>query len=194
MSAESVQKLTPFIPQNLRLDIFASLWEEYRDREILAREIGCTSSMVNRWLDGRKAPNNKYMPQILSLALECSPKVREVLREEVLEPIGSLLTGLGVSYEGKVNGDLGKIMNVVDEKSQQVLSYLGQNRHAEVSELAELIGAKPDKETLSPLMESINLTARQILGRDIVGFRAFKIDPATRERVFFSWWLDESPL
>ncbi len=37
---EVAQKLTRFIPQNVRLDIFVSLWEEYRDEGELAREIG----------------------------------------------------------------------------------------------------------------------------------------------------------
>ncbi len=190
---EAAQRLTPFIPQNLRLDIFASLWEEYRNVGKLASELGCKPALVNRWLKEGKAPNDKYMPRILSLALR-SHKVRELLQREVLEQIGSLLADLDIFPERKAEGDLGKILDAVDEKSRQILWHLWWNRHAEIGELAELTGAETDMEVLSRLKESINLTARRILGKEIVSFQSSKVDSVTREKVLFSWWLEEGLL
>jgi len=190
---EAVQKLTPFIPQNLRLDIFASLWEEYRDEGKLANELGCKPALVNKWLKEGKAPNDKYMPRILSLALH-SHKVKELLQRDVLEQMENLLADLDIFPERKAEGDLGKILDAVDEKSRQILWYLWWNRHAEIGELAELTGAETDMEVLSRLKESINTAAKRILGREIVSFQSSKIDPVTGEKVLFSWWLEDGLL
>jgi len=190
---EAVQKLTPFIPQNLRLDIFASLWEEYRNVGKLANELGCKPALVNKWLKEGKAPNDKYMPRILSLALR-SHKVRELLRRDVLEQMEDLFADLNVFPERKAEGELGKILDAVDEKSRQILWHLWWNRHAEIGELAELVRAETDMEVLSRLKESINPAARRILGREIVGFESSKIDPVTGEKVLFSWWLEDGLL
>jgi len=194
MMKEVAQKLAPFIPQNLRLDIFASLWEGYRNVGELANELGCKPALLDKWLKEGKAPNDKYMPQILFLALQRSPKVREMLRVEVLEQIESLFANLSIFPEKKANGDLNKILDVVDEKSRQILWYLWWNRHAEIGELVELTKAESDMEVLSRLKESINLTAKRILGKEIVSFQSSKVDPVTGEKVLFSWWLEEGSL
>ncbi len=190
---EAAQRLTPFIPQNLRLDIFASLWEEYRDAGKLANELDCKPAVVNKWLKEGKSPNDKYMPRILSLALH-SHKVRELLQRDVLEQIGSLLADLDIFPERKAEGDLGRILDVVDGKSRQILWYLWWNRHAEIGELAELTGAETDMEVLSRLRESINTAAKRVLGKEIVSFQSSKVDPVTGEKVLFSWWLEEDLL
>jgi len=193
MTEEAVQKLTPFIPQNLRLDIFASLWEEYKNVGELANELGCKPALVNKWLKEGKAPNDKYMPRILSLALR-SHKVRELLQRDVLEQLENLLADLDIFPERKAEGNLGKILDAVDEKSRQILWHLWWNRHAEIGELAELVRAETDMEVLSRLKESINLTAGRILGKEIVSFESSKIDPVTGEKVLFSWWLEDGLL
>ncbi len=194
MMKEVAQKLTPFIPQNLRLDIFISLWEEYRDKERVAEELGCKPALVSRWLKEGKAPSDKYMPQVLSLALNRSAKVREMLRMEVLEPIENLSAELGTFPERKAEGDLGKVLDAVDEKNRQILWYLWWNRHAEIGELAELVRAENDMDVLSRLKELINTAAKRILGKDIVSFQSSKIDSITGEKVLFSWWLEDSLL
>ena len=185
--------MTPFIPQDLRLDIFASLWEEYRDVGKLANELGCKPALVNKWLKEGKVPNDKYMPGILSLALP-SHKVRELLRRDVLEQMENLLADLDIFPERKAEGDLGRILDAVDEKSQQILWYLWWNRHAEIGELAELVRAETDMEVLSRLKESINAAAKRILGKEIVSFQSSRVDPVTGEKVLFSWWLEEGLL
>jgi hypothetical protein len=187
---EVVQKLTPFIPQKLRLDIFVSLWEEYKNVEKLASALGCKPAQVTKWLKEGKAPSEKYMPRILSLALR-SHKVRGLLRRDVLEQVENLFADLNIFPERK--GDLGKILDVMDEKSRQILWYLWWNHHAEIGELTELTEAETDMEVLSRL-KSINLTAKQILGKEILSFQSSKVDPVTGEKVLFSWWLDEGLL
>jgi hypothetical protein len=191
---EVAQKLTPFIPQNLRLDIFASLWEEYRNAEELARELGCKPALVHKWLKEGKAPNNNYMPRILSLALQRSQGVREMLRGEVLESIGSLFGELGIFPQKRAPGDLGEILWFLDEKSRQILWYLWWNRHAEIGELTRLVEAESDMEILSRIKQVINPAAQDVLGKEIVRFENSKIDPVTDERVLFSWWLEEGLL
>jgi len=194
MMKEAVQKLTPFIPQNLRLDIFVSLWQEYRDKEKLAKELGCKPSLVDKWLREGKTPNDKYMSQILSLALRRPDRAREILQREVLEPIENLFAELGIFPEKRAEGNLGKIMDVVDEKSRQILWYLWWNRHAEIGELAQLTRAETDMEVLSRIKQAINPAAQDVLGKEIIRFENSKIDPVTGENVVFSWWLEESLL
>lgn len=189
-----VEELVPFIPKNLRLDIFASLWEEYRDEVKLANELGCKLALVGKWLKEGKVPNDKYMPQVLSLALQRSGRVREMLQREVLEPIGSLFAELGIFPEKKAEGDLGEILWFLDEKSRQILWYLWWNRHAEIGELAQLTGAETDMEVLSRIKQVINPAAQDILGKEIVRFENSRIDPITGEKVLFSWWLKEGLL
>lgn len=191
---EAIQKLPPFIPQNLRLDILASLWEECRDRGQLARGLGCKPALVDRWLKEGEAPSNEYMPQILFLGLQRSSRVREILRVEVLQQIEDIFAEIDVFHEGKPGVDLGRVLDVVDERSQQILWYLWWSRHAEIGELVELTQADSDMDILSRIRGMINPAARDILGREIVKFESSRIDPVTGERVLSSWWLEEGSL
>jgi hypothetical protein len=191
---EVAQKLTRFIPQNVRLDMFVSLWEEYRDEGELARGLGCKPALVNKWLREGKAPNDKYMPQILSLALGRCGRVREMLQREILEPIENLFVELGIFSEKRTGGDLSEILWFLDEKSRQILWYLWWNRHAEIGELAQLTEAETDMEVLSRIKQAINPAAEDILGEEIVKFENSKVDPITGKKVLFSWWLAEGLL
>jgi hypothetical protein len=189
-----VKELTPFIPQNLRLDIFVSLWEEYKDKGELARELDCKPALVDKWLKEGKAPNSKYMPQIFSLALQRSHKVRQILHKEVLEPILNLMAVLATLGDKKASGDLGEILWFLDKKSRQILWYLWWNRHAEVGKLAQLTEAKTDMEVLSRIRQVINPAAQDILGKEIIRFENSKIDTVTGEKILFSWWLEDGLL
>jgi len=191
---EAVQKLTPFIPQNLRLDILASLWEEYGDEGELAREVGCKPALMDRWLRAGEPPSDKYTPQILFLALQRSSRVREILRAEVLEQIEDIFAEIDVSHEEKTDVDLGRVLDAVDEKSRQILWYLWWSRHAEIGELVELTKADSDMDILSRIRDVINPAARLALGREIVKFESSRIDPVTGERVLSSWWLEDGSL
>ena len=88
--------------------------------------------------------------------------------------------------------DLTQLLEVLDEKSRAILWHLWWHRHAEISELRDIIDVPGDFEVLNRLKEVINGKAQQLWGKPIVGFEQSKIDPLTGEKVLFSWWfLDE---
>lgn len=87
---------------------------------------------------------------------------------------------------------LTQFLEVFDEKSRAILWYLWWHRHAEISELRDIIDAPGDFEVLHRLKEVINGKAQQLWGKPIVGFEQSKTDPVSGEKVLFSWWfLDE---
>jgi HSP20 family molecular chaperone IbpA len=98
--------------------------------------------------------------------------------------IGTVLT--------KTNKVLSQLLDVLDEKSRAILWYLWRNRHAEISELRELINATGDFEILYRLKEVINEQSQRLWGRSVVSFEQSRMDSRIGEMVLFSWWfLDE---
>jgi HSP20 family molecular chaperone IbpA len=86
---------------------------------------------------------------------------------------------------------LTQLLQVLDEKSRALLWYLWWHRHAEISELRDLIDAT-DFEVLYRLKEVINEQAQKLWGRPIVSFEQSRMDSRNGETVLFSWWfLDE---
>jgi len=87
---------------------------------------------------------------------------------------------------------LAQLVEALDEKSRAMLWHLWWYRHAEISELRELIDAPGDFEVLHRLKGVINEKAEVLWGRPIVGFEQSKNDPLTGQKILFSWWfLDE---
>lgn len=73
-----------------------------------------------------------------------------------------------------------------------MLWHLWWHRHADISELRELIDAASDFEVLYRLKEVINEQALKLWGRPVVSFEQARIDSLSGEKVLFSWWfLDE---
>jgi HSP20 family molecular chaperone IbpA len=98
--------------------------------------------------------------------------------------------GTGTVITRTKNG-LTQLLQVLDEKSRAILWYLWWHRHAEISELRELIDAT-DFEVLYRLKEVINEQAQRLWGRPIVSFEQSRMDSRNGETVLFSWWfLDE---
>jgi len=184
---ELTEELSKFIPANLRLDILTYLWEEYKNRENLAKEIGCKASTIKQWLRLGQVPKNRHMPKMLLLGIKHCPRIRELLRKEVLQKVSYLFSNLGILR--KEAKDFTALLDVLDEKSRAIIWWLWWNRHAEISELAELTEAPTDMEILTRLKEVINPVAKRIFGREIVEFADSRIDPVTGEKVLFSWWL-----
>jgi hypothetical protein len=88
--------------------------------------------------------------------------------------------------------DLARLVEALDERSRAILWHLWWYRHAEISELRELIDAPSDFEILQRLKKVINEKAKVLWGRPIVGFEQSRIDSLTGQKVLFSWWfLDE---
>ena len=94
--------------------------------------------------------------------------------------------------KSKIKGDLAQLLEVLDEKSRAILWHLWWHRHAEISELRNLIDAPSDFEVLHRLKDVINEKTQRLWGKPIVGFEQSKTDPVSGEKVLFSWWfLDE---
>jgi hypothetical protein len=93
------------------------------------------------------------------------------------------------SHSDSVN--MNQVMNMLDEKSVQILIYLAKERHAGIRKLADLIDASFDMEVLVKIREEINAKARKTTGRPLVIFKPSKLDPLTGEKITFSWWLNE---
>jgi len=92
----------------------------------------------------------------------------------------------------KTKKELAQFLEVLDEKSRAILWYLWWHRHAEISELREIIDATGDFEVLYRLKEVINEQSQRLWGRPIVSFEQSRTDSRSGEMVLFSWWfLDE---
>jgi len=92
----------------------------------------------------------------------------------------------------KTKKGLAQLPQALDEKSRAILWHLWWHRHAEISELRELIDAASDFEVLYRLKEVINEQSQRLWGRPIVSFEQSRIDSLSGEKVLFSWWfLDE---
>ena len=87
---------------------------------------------------------------------------------------------------------LDQLLQVLDEKSRAILWHLWWHRHADISELRELIDAASDFEVLYRLREVINEKSLRLWGRPIVSFEQSKMDSRSGAIVLFNWWfLDE---
>ena len=87
--------------------------------------------------------------------------------------------------------DVNMLVNAVDEKSKQIVTYFLRERHAGIRKLADLIHASSDMEVLIRIREIINPKAQQIIGGPLITFERSKIDLFTGEKIAFSWWLNE---
>jgi len=188
---ELTQRLTLFIPSNLRLDIFAFLLETYKNKKNLTQDIGCKASTLSRWTRDGQIPGDKYMPKILALAIERSKRAKELLQKEVFKEIDCIQSELNFP-KNKSEGKLHQLLEVLDDKSRVILWYLWWNRHAPIDKLSDLINAENDFDVLSRLKDNINVRSKNILGRPVVSFEESKVDPVTGGKVIFNWWfLDE---
>jgi HSP20 family molecular chaperone IbpA len=89
------------------------------------------------------------------------------------------------------SGNTDQLINAVDEKSRQIITYFLREQHAGIRKLADLIHASSDMEVLIRIREIINPKARQIIRIPLITFERSKIDPFTGEKIAFSWWLNE---
>ena len=83
------------------------------------------------------------------------------------------------------------LVNGVDEKSKQIVTYLARERHARIKELTDLICASSDMEVLMRIREIINPKAQEITVKPAIKFERSKIDPLTGGKIVFNWWINE---
>jgi len=119
----------------------------------------------------------------------------ELLGFKVNPITGKLERTMAIEYQAKGNAVsltekvLSQLLEVLDKKSRAILWHLWWHRHAEISELRDIIDAPGDFEVLHRLKEVINGKAEKLWGKPIVGFEQSKTDPLSGEKVLFSWWL-----
>jgi len=89
------------------------------------------------------------------------------------------------------SGNINQLINTVDERSRQIITYFLRERHAGIRKLADLICASSDMEVLIRIREVINQRARELMGEPLLTFKHAAIDPLTGEKIAFSWWLNE---
>ncbi|MFQ5886463.1 MAG: hypothetical protein ACE5II_04425, partial [Anaerolineae bacterium] len=82
-----------------------------------------------------------------------------------------------------------RVMEELDPESAAIVSYLWENRHATIDELAELIAASTHMDVLLKIKRVINPTAERITGNPLLTFQRSRVDPLTGEKVLFSWWV-----
>lgn len=90
----------------------------------------------------------------------------------------------------KIDEDsINKVAQKLDPDSQEILSYLRQNRYARIDELAEVIKAPNHMDVLLRIKRVINPTAEEVIGSPLLSFEESKVDDGTGERIPFSWWI-----
>jgi len=188
METETIKRLSMFLPLDIKLNFFNLLLQHFKDKKILANEIGCSINLVNKCSKGEI--DEKYFSKILALALECCPESESLLKGSLSE-IKNLCTNLGILKEEKTS-KVNQLMRALDEKSKEIILHVWKNRYAKINELSNLISAPNDAYTLTKIREVINPIAKNSLGKPILIFEECKIDPITSNKVLFSWWLPDT--
>ena len=185
----TVQRLSEFLPPDLRMKILSLVKEHHKDRTMRERDMGLRLQEINA------GALTDYFPRILAFALINIPRVREVLRKDLLGDVGSLCEDLGIviSEEGKWKGrqksQLDRFLAQIDGKSKEIVWYLLRNRYAGIRDLSDLIGAKADNDVLTRIREVINPIAKKYLKKEILEFKHSAIDESSGKKVIFKWWL-----
>ncbi|MBU3912592.1 MAG: hypothetical protein KKE50_00720 [Nanoarchaeota archaeon] len=183
----TVKRMSMFLPSDIKLSFFNLLLQHFKDKKILAKEIGCSIKSLDKWSKGEI--DDKYFSKILALALEL-PEAKSLLKESFNE-ITDLCTNLSILKEEKTS-KVNQLMRALDEKSKEIIMHVWKNRYAKISEISTLISSPNDACTLTKIREVINPIAKNILGKPILLFEESKIDPITSNKVLFSWWLSDS--
>lgn len=185
----TVQRLSEFLPPDLRMKILSLVKEHHKDGNVFEREVGLRLQEIN------EGALSDYFPRILAFALINIPLVREVIRKDLLGEIGSLCEDLGIviSEEGTLKGRQKKQLDLflehIDGKSREIVWYLLRNRYAGIRDLSDLIGASADNEVLTRIREVINPTATTYLKKEILEFKQSAIDESSGKKVIYKWWL-----
>jgi len=82
-----------------------------------------------------------------------------------------------------------RIAEELDSDSRAILTYLWQNEHSRIEELAELIKAPTHMSVLLRIKEYINPIAEKVIGNAILSFEKARFQPETGEKLLFNWWI-----
>ncbi|MEK6875780.1 MAG: hypothetical protein AABX63_00090, partial [Nanoarchaeota archaeon] len=110
MESETIKRLSMFLPSDIKLNFFNLLLQHFKDKKILAKEIGCSIKSLEKWSKGEI--DDKYFSKILALALEYCPEAKSLLKESLNE-INDLCTNLGILKEEKTS-KVNQLMRALD--------------------------------------------------------------------------------
>lgn len=140
-------------------------------------------------IQGRDAPARPHVGNsgLQIGSLRSSDRPAPAVEGRVLRPLqASVHTTSRPAVTPKMLARLGKQL---DPAGRAILSYLAENGHATIRELADLIGANSDMDVLFAIRQGINLTAQELLGRPVLFFVESQADQVTGEMVSYAWWL-----
>lgn len=184
----AILHLSRLLPQEVKVRIFNVLTRNRSPPE-LARDLGCPTKTVERWLGG-DCPDDEEMSRVLVLALRWSDETLSIISKFFGE-VELLLEQLNLIEKQK---KMNLFLEGLDERSRRIVQYLAMKKHATIRELADLIEAPSDMDVLMRLRDIINPNAKVIFGEPLINFERYKIDSLTGERIMFSWWLTENQI
>lgn len=181
---KTVKRLSMFLPKDTRREILEILLNHFSERD-LAEELGCTQTALRKWKSNATLPY-EHTPKALVLALQNCPPARNLL-EGVSDEVSRLCSSVA-SGDTSESG-FASLMQSVDERSREIVWYFIRNRHAGIRELAAIINAKTDYDVLTRVKDVINPKSEEVFGKPLLEFEEVRTDPATGDKVLFSWWL-----
>ena len=90
--------------------------------------------------------------------------------------------------------DLQRLLAKVDPAGGEILSYLWLHGHADIGELAGLVGEATHMDVLFKIRQGINPLAEKVLGRPVLVFQESGFDWDTGEMVSFTGGWPAGPL
>lgn len=185
---KTVKRLSDFLPPDLRMEVFRTVEEHSKDENTFERTFGISLQDIKE-----ADVLDRYFPRILAFALANFSEVREVIRSDLLEEIGSLCENIGI-VEGKIAGrkrnNFERFMEDIDGKSREIIWYLLSNRYAGIRELSDLTH-ETDMGILTKVREVINPAAKKFLGKEIMEFKESRMDESIGKKITFKWWIRE---
>ncbi|RCX12509.1 hypothetical protein DFR58_12113 [Anaerobacterium chartisolvens] len=191
----AVKHICRYLSGHLKQAAFDLLYSTYRDEGSMADDIGCSRDLIcGRRRRGSQAFDERYMPAVLSLALDRCPEAAKLLEEGLLKRVQELCSVLGIGCHDSeqkelFENDVKIFLHELDEKSRKIFWHLRLHRHAKLSQLAWLIGAPAEMDVLYRINEIINPAAVRILGAPALNFEECRFDAASGENILFNWWL-----
>jgi len=98
--------------------------------------------------------------------------------------------GTGCSSPRSISEEsLARLEHLLEPAGREIVSFLREARHATIEELRQLIGESCHMNVLARIEHDVNRQAELILGGPLLVFEDSRVNPATGERVYASWWL-----
>ncbi len=191
----AVKHICRYLSGHLKQSAFELLYSTYSDQGSMADDIGCSKDLIcGRRRRSSEAFDERYMPAVLSLALDRCPETAKLLEQGLLKRVQGLCSVLGIGSHNREDEELFEnnvkmFLYELDEKSRKIFWHLRFHRHARLSQLVRLIDAPAEMDVLYRINEIINPAAVRILGAPALNFEECRFDAVSGENILFNWWL-----